>query len=82
MKTKPTSVVAAAIVLQNSGRIIGPYFLGKSMKAIEERYKEKISNLNFDIQEIGIERVTKLRGYTAALNKIREEKDSACLIAE
>ncbi len=76
------NIVAAAITLQNTGSIIGPYFLGKSLEIIREKFGKKISNSNFELKEIGIERVRSLRGFNSAREKIERGTHSACLISE
>ncbi len=81
MKTT-ISITVAAIALQNTGKIIGPYFLGNSMRAIEEKFGKKIFNPNFELKEIGIERVKNLKGFNLALEKIEKGTDSACLISD
>lgn len=74
--------MAAAIALRNTGSIIGPYFLGRSIEAIEVKFSDKISNPNFELKEISIGRVQKLKGYAAALERVRNGEISACIITE
>ncbi len=79
---KSKQLIAAAIIAAHSGKIIGPYFLGTSLEAIESRYTQKLINSNLELQEIGIERVRDKRGFKEAKTKIEEGEASACMIAE
>jgi hypothetical protein len=82
MNKQKINIKAAAIALSASGRIIGPYFLGKSFEAIQDKFSDKLKNPLHELVEVGLERVREKRGFLAAKEKITSEEVSACMISE
>ncbi|MBU1038816.1 hypothetical protein KKC17_01065 [Patescibacteria group bacterium] len=71
--------IGAVITLVNTGKKIGPYFIGVSLEAIKKKFSNKIINNNFEIVEIDTIHIKNLPGYNKALEKINNG-DSATII--
>ncbi len=76
------NTLVIATITTKSGSIIGPYFMGRSMDAIQARFSSRLKDQKLEIVEIGLERVQKLRGFKVAREKILTGGWSACVITE
>lgn len=63
---------AGVVTLKNSGRAIGPYFIGISFDAIEEKFGSKIANNNFEILEYDIDKLRGRSDFKSSIAKLAD----------
>lgn len=62
--------IGATLALVNSGKKVGPYFIGLSLEAIKKKFSNKLTSTNLEIVEIDVIHIKNLPGYQRALEKL------------